>query len=58
MNVARAYGGFSDQNIRERLITLGADGVSTFQGVKSGDTMRLTFRSGCIHVSNPLPSKP
>jgi hypothetical protein len=41
MNVARVYGGLSNQKIKERLMTFGADGVSTFQGVKSGVTTQL-----------------
>ena len=34
VNVAQAYGGLFDQNIRERVITFGADRLSAFQGVK------------------------
>ena len=44
VNVARAYGGLTEQKIREGLITFGADGVSTFQGAKTGVTVQLVTK--------------
>ena len=57
VNVARAYGGLTEQKIRERLITFGADGVSTFQGVKFSVTVQLMNKHAPFMVG-PLHDTP
>lgn len=41
VNVVHVYEGLSNQKIRKGLITFGVDGVSTYQGVKSGFIVKL-----------------
>ena len=50
VSVAHAYGGLSDQKIREGLITFGVDGVPTFQSAKSSVIMQLINKNAPFMV--------
>ena len=50
MNYFCSYGGLLHLKMRASLITVGVDGVSIFQGAKSGMTMQLIIKHSLFMV--------